>query len=113
MRCIGSSCTSSQPRARDCFDSTAVFQLSPGDEPVHALEERLPTGLRRDLARYLDYYNTDRAHTGRWTRPLVRDRQGQDVVVKHSPMCRQIYGIGQPKLPRCAHVPLLPVPSLT
>ena len=26
------------------------------------------TGLRRDLARYLDYYNTDRAHTGRWTR---------------------------------------------
>ena len=26
------------------------------------------TGLRRDLVRYLDYYNTDRAHTGRWTR---------------------------------------------
>ena len=25
-------------------------------------------GLRRDLARYLRYYNTDRAHTGRWTR---------------------------------------------
>jgi len=24
------------------------------------------TGLRRDLKQYLDYYNTDRAHTGRW-----------------------------------------------
>ena len=26
------------------------------------------TGLRRDLERYLRYYNSDRAHTGRWTR---------------------------------------------
>ena len=26
------------------------------------------TGLRRDLTRYLAYYNHDRAHTGRWTR---------------------------------------------
>jgi transposase InsO family protein len=26
------------------------------------------TGLRRDLERYLRYYNEDRAHTGRWTR---------------------------------------------
>ena len=26
------------------------------------------TGLRNDLVRYLRYYNTDRAHTGRWTR---------------------------------------------
>jgi transposase InsO family protein len=26
------------------------------------------TGLRHDLERYLRYYNTDRAHTGRWTR---------------------------------------------
>jgi transposase InsO family protein len=25
-------------------------------------------GLRLDLDRYLDYYNTDRAHTGRWTK---------------------------------------------
>lgn len=25
-------------------------------------------GLARELERYLDYYNTDRAHTGRWTR---------------------------------------------
>ncbi len=25
-------------------------------------------GLREDLGRYLAYYNTDRAHTGRWTR---------------------------------------------
>ena len=26
------------------------------------------TGFRLDLERYLPYYNTDRAHTGRWTR---------------------------------------------
>ena len=26
------------------------------------------TGLRRELERYLRYYNHDRAHTGRWTR---------------------------------------------
>jgi hypothetical protein len=26
------------------------------------------TGLRLDLERYLRYYNTERAHTGRWTR---------------------------------------------
>ena len=26
------------------------------------------TGLRRDLLRYLDYYNFERAHTGRWNR---------------------------------------------
>jgi hypothetical protein len=26
------------------------------------------TGLRLDLDRYLNYYNTDRAHTGRWTK---------------------------------------------
>ena len=26
------------------------------------------TGLRLDLARYVEYYNTDRAHTGRWTK---------------------------------------------
>ena len=26
------------------------------------------TGLRLDLDRYVEYYNTNRAHTGRWTR---------------------------------------------
>lgn len=26
------------------------------------------SGLARDLAQYLRYYNTDRARTGRWTR---------------------------------------------
>jgi hypothetical protein len=26
------------------------------------------TGLKLDLERYLRYYNTQRAHTGRWTR---------------------------------------------
>ncbi len=32
------------------------------------------TGLRRDLERYLRYYNSDRAHTGRWTRGRTPER---------------------------------------
>ena len=36
------------------------------------------TGLRRDLERYLRYYNTDRAHTGRWT----RSRTPESVIGK-------------------------------
>ena len=36
------------------------------------------TGLRRDLAGYVDYYNTERVHTGRWT----RGRTPEDVIGK-------------------------------
>ena len=36
------------------------------------------TGLRLDLARYLRYYNTERAHTGRWN----RGRTPEDVLGK-------------------------------
>ena len=36
------------------------------------------TGLRLDLDRYLDYYNTDRAHTGRWT----KGRTPEEVIGK-------------------------------
>jgi len=36
------------------------------------------TGLRRDLAQYVDYYNTERVHTGRWT----RGRTPEDVIGK-------------------------------
>jgi transposase InsO family protein len=32
------------------------------------------TGLRFDLERYLSYYNTERAHTGRWTRGRTPDQ---------------------------------------
>jgi hypothetical protein len=32
------------------------------------------TGLRLDLDRYLTYYNTDRAHTGRWTKGRTQSR---------------------------------------
>jgi transposase InsO family protein len=31
------------------------------------------TGLRLDLERYLRYYNTERAHTGRWTKGRTPD----------------------------------------
>ena len=37
------------------------------------------TGLRLDLDRYLDYYNTDRAHTGRWN----RGRTPEQVLAKN------------------------------
>jgi len=32
------------------------------------------TGLRLDLDRYLRYYNTERAHTGRWTKGRTQRR---------------------------------------
>lgn len=32
------------------------------------------TALRLDLERQVRYYNTDRAHTGRWTRGRTPDR---------------------------------------
>lgn len=38
------------------------------------------TGLRRDLTSYVDYYNTERVHTGRWT----RGRTPEDVIGKAS-----------------------------
>ena len=43
--------------------------------------------------RYLDYYNTDPAHTGRWTRGRTPESvigKAKAMVVTHSPMCRQI-----------------------
>ena len=40
----------------ECWKPAFARYLVPGFE-----------GLRRDLNRYLIYYNTDRAHTGRWT----------------------------------------------
>jgi transposase InsO family protein len=36
------------------------------------------TGLRLDLDRYLNYYSTDRAHTGRWT----KGRTPEEVIGK-------------------------------
>jgi hypothetical protein len=36
------------------------------------------TGLRRELETYLDYYNTDRAHTDRWN----KGRTPQGVIGK-------------------------------
>jgi transposase InsO family protein len=42
------------------------------------------TGLRLDLDRYLRYYNTERAHTGRWT----RGRTPEDVIGKEKMWAR-------------------------
>ncbi|MGH2652951.1 MAG: hypothetical protein ACRDHV_01195 [Actinomycetota bacterium] len=51
----------------------AIPGKPPGPRPGrHTADTRylIPkyTGLRLDLDRYLRYYNTDRAHTGRWTK---------------------------------------------
>ena len=43
------------------------------------------TGLRLDLDRYLHYYNTDRAHTGRWT----KGRTPEEVLGKVKMWSRQ------------------------
>ena len=43
------------------------------------------TALRRDLEAYLDYYNTDRAHTGRWT----RGRTPEQVIGKEKMWARR------------------------
>ena len=37
------------------------------------------TGLARDLKEYLRYYNTDRAHTGRWN----KGRTPEQVIGKN------------------------------
>ena len=50
---------------------------------VRPLSDPEYTGLRLDIDRYLTYYNTDRAHTGRWTKgpdPRRGHREGEDVV---------------------------------
>jgi transposase InsO family protein len=43
------------------------------------------TALRRDLEAYLDYYNTDRAHTGRWT----KGRTPEEVIGKEKMWARK------------------------
>jgi hypothetical protein len=57
----------------------------PADHPGRVLEAGVgrylipkQTGLRLDLERYLRYYNTERAHTGRWT----KGRTPQEVLGK-------------------------------
>ena len=58
-----------RPQTNGCVERVQGTILEECWKPAFA-RHLIPkqTGLRRDLVRYLEYYNTDRAHTGRWTR---------------------------------------------
>ncbi|HVM33923.1 MAG TPA: helix-turn-helix domain-containing protein [Actinomycetota bacterium] len=58
-----------RPRTNGCVERVQRTVLDECWKPAFA-RYLIPkyTGLRIDLDRYVEYYNTDRAHTGRWTR---------------------------------------------
>ena len=58
-----------RPQTNGCVERVQGTILEECWKPAFA-RHLIPkqTGLRRDLERYLRYYNSDRAHTGRWTR---------------------------------------------
>ena len=63
-----------RPQTNGCVERVQGTILEECWKPSFA-RQLIPkqNGLRRDLLRYLDYYNTDRAHTGRWTRGRTPD----------------------------------------
>ncbi len=63
-----------RPQTNGCVERVQGTILEECWKPAFA-RHLIPrqTGLRRDLERYLRYYNTDRAHTGRWTRGRTPD----------------------------------------
>jgi transposase InsO family protein len=63
-----------RPQTNGCVERVQGTILEECWKPAFA-RSLIPkqTGLRRDLVRYLRYYNTDRAHTGRWTRGRTPD----------------------------------------
>jgi transposase InsO family protein len=58
-----------RPQTNGCVERVQETILEECWKPAFA-RALIPkyTGLRLDLERYLRYYNTDRAHTGRWTK---------------------------------------------
>lgn len=63
-----------RPQTNGCVERVQGTILDECWKPAFA-RHLIPktTGLARDLAQYLRYYNTDRAHTGRWTRGRTPD----------------------------------------
>jgi hypothetical protein len=56
------------------------------------------TGLKLDLERYLRYYNTQRAHTGRWTKGKPqRPSSGRQAMAQQPLMRRHNSKTGQAK----------------
>lgn len=60
---------SGRPQTNGCVERLQGTILEECWKPAFA-RAMIPryTGLQRDLENYLRYYNTDRAHTGRWTK---------------------------------------------
>lgn len=60
---------SGRPQTNGCVERVQGTILEECWKPIFA-RYLIPryTGLRLDLDRYVDYYNNDRAHTGRWTK---------------------------------------------
>jgi transposase InsO family protein len=58
-----------RPQTNGCVERVQQTILDECWKPAFA-RHLIPkqTGLKLDLERYLRYYNTERAHTGRWTR---------------------------------------------
>ena len=63
-----------RPQTNGCVERVQLTILEECWKPAFA-RHLIPklTGLQRDLIQYLRYYNTDRAHTGRWTRGRTPD----------------------------------------
>jgi len=73
-----------RPQTNSCVERVQQTILDECWKPAFA-RYLIPkqTGLRLDLERYLRYYNTERVHTGRWTRgrtPRSRPWKGQAVA---------------------------------
>ncbi len=64
-----------RPQTNGCVERVQETVLEECWKPAFA-RYLIPkqTGLRLDLERYVRYYNTDRAHTGRWTRGRTPDQ---------------------------------------
>lgn len=62
-----------RPQTNGCVERVHLTILEECWKPsfAHYLTPKI-TGLRLDLNHYLDYYNTDRAHTGRWNQGRTR-----------------------------------------
>ena len=75
LRILGARIThirSGRPQTNGCVERVQQTILEECWKPSFA-RYLIPksTGLARDLEHYLAYYNTDRAHRGRWTKGRV------------------------------------------
>ncbi|MYH40918.1 MAG: transposase [Chloroflexi bacterium] len=81
-----------RPQTNGCVERVQGTILEECRKPAFA-RHLIPkqSGLRRDLDRYLDYYNTDRAHTGRSTRRRTSEAAPSGWRWVSHPLC--LFGI--------------------